>query len=503
MHVKEADVSGFGARPNVGIWLFGLGYFFFYIFYSALAKALSAGALVPGGVPVSGFALLPTTCFATAVSVLAILFVLRWWPHAQRRQLMGVTLPCPGLWTTVSGIGTALIIATTTLAYTFHGISIVFALLLMRAGVLILAPLVDALFLRKVRWYSWVALGLSLCAVGMGLSLTGSYALSAAALINLTLYLGGYVLRLQSMTRVAKTDNRDAAKGYFVEEQMVSLPLLLILPAIGAMLAPGEVGAALRYGYSGFLTTGMLVPALSIGLFYACLFVFGSLIYLDKREHTFCVPVNRCASLLSGLVATYLLVKVLGHSPPAAIEFAAVALILVAIGFLAVPEMRTSLTVPQRLFVFVCSGNTSRSPMAQRICSMALAAKLGISAERLAEAGVHVMSAGLTVNEGAPMTSAAQQALLRHGVPPHPHVARELSDRLVEQAELIICMTEGQRDEVLRRFPMAATKTERLDATADVADPSGRDPNYYDAVAQQLALLVQQRFASFSFARSA
>ena len=51
----------------------------------------------------------------------------------------------------ISGVATAVIIGTTTLNYTFVGISILFALLLMRGGVLILAPIVDTLLGRQVR----------------------------------------------------------------------------------------------------------------------------------------------------------------------------------------------------------------------------------------------------------------------------------------------------------------------------------------------------------------
>ena len=103
-------------------------------------------------------------------------------------------IPRPDLWTTLSGLGTAAIIATTTLAYTFQGVSIVFALLLMRGGVLILAPLVDSQSGREVDWYSRTALVLSLAAVAIALADTRGYVLGVAALLNLALYLCGYVL---------------------------------------------------------------------------------------------------------------------------------------------------------------------------------------------------------------------------------------------------------------------------------------------------------------------
>ena len=47
------------------------------------------------------------------------------------------------------------------------------------------------------------------------------------------------------------------------------------------------------------------MPALLIGLGYACLYLFGTMIYLDAREFTFCVPVNRAGSLLSGAMRPF------------------------------------------------------------------------------------------------------------------------------------------------------------------------------------------------------
>ena len=53
------------------IWLLALGYFAFYIPYSALTKALSLG-LLPGMTgPVSGFRILPATAVATTASAAA------------------------------------------------------------------------------------------------------------------------------------------------------------------------------------------------------------------------------------------------------------------------------------------------------------------------------------------------------------------------------------------------------------------------------------------------
>jgi hypothetical protein len=68
-----------------------------------------------------------------------------------------------------------------------------------------------------------------------------------------------------------------------------------------------------------------------VGLFYAALGIFLSFIYLDRRENTFCMPLFSGSSLLSGIVATYIILW-WGHGPvPSASQIGAASLILAAL----------------------------------------------------------------------------------------------------------------------------------------------------------------------------
>src|SRR5215216_5905218 len=147
---------------GLGIWGLGLGYFVFYTPYSALTKALSLGLLPGMDGPLPGLVLLPASVMATVVTMLSFITVMGWWGYAGRRELFGVSVPFPGRFTFLSGLCTATIIGTTTLAFTFSGVSVVFILVLLRGGVLIIAPLVDAMLKRRVRWFSWSAMIVSL-----------------------------------------------------------------------------------------------------------------------------------------------------------------------------------------------------------------------------------------------------------------------------------------------------------------------------------------------------
>jgi len=329
----------------MGIWGYALGYFLSYAPYSALTAAMSHGIL-PGQRHFAGLELLPLSALASMVGMFIYLSVAGWWKYASRKTILGVSLPMPGRWTFLSGLCSAAIILTTTMAYTFDGVSILFMMVLMRGGVLVTAPLVDVLSGRKVRWESAAALALSLGAVCLSLLGGSDYRLSWVAGIDIAIYLCSYFVRMRFMSRLAKSDDPNASRRYFVEEQMVATPaavLLLVCIALAAHSLPATSGAAtvallVRQGFAEAAGPA-LGWLLLIGFFSQGTGVFGALIMLDKRENSFCMPVNRASSVLAGVVASYALAFWLGQSHPGTIELVSAALLIVAILMLSLPPL--------------------------------------------------------------------------------------------------------------------------------------------------------------------
>ncbi len=428
--------------------------------------------------------------------MLALITAAGGWRQIGRFKLPGIGLSLPRVrWTTfLSGVATAVIIATTTLNYTFAGISILLALLLMRGGVLIIAPFVDLSTGRRVSAGSWAATVLSLAAVALALSSVGSYQMTLVAALNIAAYLGGYVVRLNVMTRLAKDHDPELNRRYFFEETLVASIALVVMPALAALLAPGAIGSELRAGFTGLFTSPLSAPAFLIGLLYAALYMFGTWIYLDPKENTFCIPLNRCSSLLSGVVSSYALAILLGGNLPASRDLAGVAVVGTALVILMVETLSRQrvrrLSPAQRVFLFVCGGNTSRSPMAQAICNAEIARRLGLAVDSLGAGPVMAMSAGLTATPGRPLTEPSVAALRRLGVTPHAHASLHVTADLVRRAEVIFCMTEALCRTLVERFPEAASKSRRLDPDADLDDPSGLGEDAYHALAEQLRTLV-------------
>jgi molybdate transport system ATP-binding protein len=136
----------------------------------------------------------------------------------------------------------------------------------------------------------------------------------------------------------------------------------------------------------------------------------------------------------------------------------------------------------QRLFVFICSRNTGRSPIAQAICNAEIARRLKVPEE------VRAVSAGLAANPGDSIAPEAEEALHRLQVPvPVPlHRSQNLTAELAASAELIFCMTESQRQTAMRMFPEAASKILCLQPGLDLEDPHSNSAESFNRLAKQL-----------------
>ena len=498
MHKKHKVISLTAKRRySLLIWVLGLGYYLSYTPYSGLTKALSSGLLPGTNGAVKGAVLLPVSAIATVVGMFGFITAMGWWKYAGRREFFGVSIPFPRRLTFLSGVCLAAIMGTTTLAFTFGGLSIV--LVLLRGGTLIIAPVVDRIVGRRVRWFSWTAMLVSLGAVLLALSEASTYTLAFAAAIDISAYLAAYFFKLQFMSRLAKTEDRLLTLRYFVEEQIVASPLLVLALAVMALIGTGDVMQAFRTGLTSFLLTPAAIYAALVGLCYAALCVCTTLIFLDRRENTFCVPMHCGSSMLAGFTASAILASLYNQTAPTTTQVAGAGLIIVALGFLSPLHHLDRYLARwrnrrQRLFLFVCSGNTCRSPMAAAIANLEIAARLRVPIAALQTVNARALSAGVSARVGEPLTAEAQDALGSLNVPVEPHAARNLTPELAQQAEMIFCMTSAQRDAVIKMLPGVAGKTFCLDAQADIEDPIGKGMEAYLNCARRIHDLVRLRF---------
>lgn len=138
--------------------------------------------------------------------------------------------------------------------------------------------------------------------------------------------------------------------------------------------------------------------------------------------------------------------------------------------------------------LFVCTGNLCRSPMAAAL----LRARL---AQDPARRDWQVLSAGVWTEDGLPASSGAVAAMAERGVDLGGHRSRRVTERLVQEADLILGMTPHHVEALRLAFPQATGRIRLLAEMAGeshgVADPYGLSLAEYRATASELARLIE------------
>jgi protein-tyrosine phosphatase len=147
-----------------------------------------------------------------------------------------------------------------------------------------------------------------------------------------------------------------------------------------------------------------------------------------------------------------------------------------------------------KLILFICTGNTCRSPLAAALCKRRLADRLGCVVEDLPANGFVIASAGLAALRGEPAAAEAVSVARELGADLSGHVSQPATADLLADADMIVGMTAGHVHGLFGA--VGAGQIRLLCGDADLPDPIGGDSTVYQACAgtiwQHLQGLIEE-----------
>ena len=145
--------------------------------------------------------------------------------------------------------------------------------------------------------------------------------------------------------------------------------------------------------------------------------------------------------------------------------------------------------------LFVCTGNTCRSPMAATLLQHKIKSVTG-------EAFFSVDSAGLAAWAGQVASPEAVLTMTERGFSLTDHRAKQIDARQIATSNLVLTMTRSHKESLLHHFPATRDKiftlAEYAGAEIDVADPIGGTLQAYRICADQLTQLIDMAWDKIS-----
>jgi protein-tyrosine-phosphatase/tRNA A37 threonylcarbamoyladenosine synthetase subunit TsaC/SUA5/YrdC len=142
--------------------------------------------------------------------------------------------------------------------------------------------------------------------------------------------------------------------------------------------------------------------------------------------------------------------------------------------------------ISQWTVLFVCTGNTCRSPMAQAMMQRKITERFPDTLTS-GSASVIALSAGVSAFGGDPASHGASAAIKNYGASLDQHQSTQLNSELVDRADLILAMGSRHRQVIVSQWPSVSHKVHLISPDGgEISDPFGGPLEVYLKCAQQL-----------------
>jgi hypothetical protein len=337
-----------------------LGYFLFYVITGVSVKFFLS--LQKGFPALHGMEYLVYSTIGSALIAIPVVIILKWYKikTIKPAKIGSLTIPSELFYIIPSGIFTAVIIPTTTLMYSFSGISVMLAMVLMRGSVIIIGRVVDAIQIKqkilkkKVYWEENVAVIFAIMAVATNFLSTGKKGdnpfTSLPVIIIFSAYILSYAFRIYIMnyfknTRTETIKSGNNNKAFYAIEQLTSTIVLTLIFGAGIISAKffNVEGVRITPAVNSIFSpdTSWWYWAILAGTAFGIVSFFSVFIFMFKgRTATFAGLVNRITSLIAGTTATIIFAYFLGGKYPQMQDWILLIFVFIAVGFLAKSEMK-------------------------------------------------------------------------------------------------------------------------------------------------------------------
>jgi protein-tyrosine-phosphatase len=148
-----------------------------------------------------------------------------------------------------------------------------------------------------------------------------------------------------------------------------------------------------------------------------------------------------------------------------------------------------------KTILFVCTGNTCRSAMAEGLFKKMLRER------KEDNRGFYIISVGISALPGMRATPEAIQVMAEQGIDISRHIATQVQEELIKKADLILVMSDTHKDYIKKKFTFAKSKIyllkefaqiaefksiQKTDENYEIVDPLGRPIEFYRIIARQL-----------------